>query len=602
LPYHPLGERFLALPGANRAFDRQYAQIYFGRYARLEPVVRARAEKRWPGVPLKKILAVEEGVECAVVGTLYKDMKLKPSILDEYSKDALLAASLAGAVPGGGAQGENYCGDGDALVLEDDGARMALQPAEAEGSSGGGRAPLDVDAMVTGVVVAVRGTAEPGGDFVVTDVCYAGLAAPQAPWPGGGGGGAAAAAANANTNANANANATPSSSSIPASLRDPSAVADAKALEAELAPRPDDAYIALVSGLALGAGASGGCGVVGAAGGGAAGAGGGSFADPLRLQQLVDWLTGCLGAAPEQSLASRVAHLIVAGGTVGALDALAGAPGGGGGGAAGGPGSGGPANGGAGAAGGGGNAPPSSRGASGQAAAAAALRPVRDADMLLAELASALPVDVMPGADDPCASVALPQPPLHRVLLPGASRFSSLGRAPNPCELELGGLRLLGTSGQNVDDVDRYSRRRPAAASAAAAAAAAEGAAPPPPAPFAETGGAAARLDAAVATLRWGHVAPTAPDTLACQPGADDPFVLAGRPDSAVPHVYFVGNQPAFATSVVREEEQQEEQGGGSKAVRVVLVPSFARTGQLVLLNVRTLACHTVTFGGYTPA
>jgi DNA polymerase delta subunit 2 len=576
LPYRPLGERFLALPGAPRAFDRQYAQIYFGRYARLEPVVRARAERRWPGVPVKKILAVEEGEECAVVGTLYKDMKLKPSILDDYSKDALLAASLAGAVPGAGAFGENYCGEGDALVLEDDGARMALRPAAAADGSPPPRPPLDVDALVTGVVVALRGTAEPGGDFVVTDVCYAGLAAPQAPWPGS----AAPAAAPAATTTT-----TTTTHCLPASLRDPSAVPDPKSLEAELAPRPDDAYIALVSGLALGAGATGGCGVVGGAGAGA----GGSFADPLRLQQLVDWLTGCLGAAPEQSLASRVAHLIVAGGTVGALDALAAGGGGGAGGAGGGPGSGGPGSGsGAGAA----TAAPSARGAAGQAAAAAAaLRPVRDADMLLAELASALPVDVMPGADDPCASVALPQPPLHPVLLPGASRFSSLGRAPNPCEVEVGGLRLLGTSGQNVDDIDRYSRRRPVGAGAGAPA---------------ETGGAAARLDAAVATLRWAHVAPTAPDTLACHPGADDPFVLAGRPESAVPHVYFVGNQPAFATAVVREEEEggEKEGEGGSnpKAVRVVLVPSFARTGQLVLLNARTLACHTVTFGGYTAA
>jgi DNA polymerase delta subunit 2 len=36
---------------------------------------------------VRDILKVEEDVECCVVGTLYKDMKLKPSILDEYAKD-----------------------------------------------------------------------------------------------------------------------------------------------------------------------------------------------------------------------------------------------------------------------------------------------------------------------------------------------------------------------------------------------------------------------------------------------------------------------------------------------------------------------------------
>lgn len=42
-----------------------------------------------------------------------------------------------------------------------------------------------------------------------------------------------------------------------------------------------------------------------------------------------------------------------------------------------------------------------------------ALQPVRDLDLLLAELAAALPVDVMPGPEDP-ANVALPQQPMHR--------------------------------------------------------------------------------------------------------------------------------------------------------------------------------------------
>ena len=32
------------------------------------------------------ILAVPEGAEVLVIGTIYKDMKLKPSILDEYVK------------------------------------------------------------------------------------------------------------------------------------------------------------------------------------------------------------------------------------------------------------------------------------------------------------------------------------------------------------------------------------------------------------------------------------------------------------------------------------------------------------------------------------
>ena len=40
------------------------------------------------------ILDLPEGREVAIVGTLYKDMKLKPSILDEYNKVAPLPLCL----------------------------------------------------------------------------------------------------------------------------------------------------------------------------------------------------------------------------------------------------------------------------------------------------------------------------------------------------------------------------------------------------------------------------------------------------------------------------------------------------------------------------
>jgi hypothetical protein len=41
-------------------------------------------------VAVTTVLGLEEGKDCIVVGTLYKHMKLKPSILDEYSKEVLL--------------------------------------------------------------------------------------------------------------------------------------------------------------------------------------------------------------------------------------------------------------------------------------------------------------------------------------------------------------------------------------------------------------------------------------------------------------------------------------------------------------------------------
>lgn len=38
---------------------------------------------------VQNILGLEEGKDCIIIGTLYKQMKLKPSVLDEYSKEVI---------------------------------------------------------------------------------------------------------------------------------------------------------------------------------------------------------------------------------------------------------------------------------------------------------------------------------------------------------------------------------------------------------------------------------------------------------------------------------------------------------------------------------
>jgi len=87
--------------------------------------------------------------------------------------------------------------------------------------------------------------------------------------------------------------------------------------------------------------------------------------------------------------------------------------------------------------------------------------------------------------------------------------------------------------------------------------------------------------------LRWRHLAPTAPDTLPCFPFAmDDPFVLTESP-----HVLFAGNQLRYGTRLVK--------GAGGQRVRVVAVPSFARSRTAVLVNLRTLRCHPLSFQSY---
>lgn len=56
----------------------------------------------------------------------------------------------------------------------------------------------------------------------------------------------------------------------------------------------------------------------------------------------------------------------------------------------------------------------------------------------------------------------------------------------------------------------------------------------------------------------------------------DDPFVL-----KACPHLYFVGNQPEFGTRMIH--------GPAGQSVRLVAVPAFTASKEIVLVDMETL-------------
>jgi DNA polymerase delta subunit 2 len=69
-----------------------------------------------------------------------------------------------------------------------------------------------------------------------------------------------------------------------------------------------------------------------------------------------------------------------------------------------------------------------------------------------------------------------------------------------------------------------------------------------------------------------------------CYPFQDkDQFVI-----EECPHVYFVGNQPRYDTTVI--------DGPAGQHVRLVTIPKFHATGELVLLDVETLEVEIVKF------
>ncbi|KAJ2542537.1 DNA polymerase delta small subunit Cdc1 [Coemansia sp. RSA 1822] len=174
---------------------------------------------------------------------------------------------------------------------------------------------------------------------------------------------------------------------------------------------------------------------------------------------------------------------------------------------------------------------------------------VASVDAYLADIAACMPLTLLPGHGDP-ASASLPQQPLHPSMFAQCRQFTGFQSLTNPAYFEINGTLVLGTSGQNIDDLCRYSDETP--------------------------------CQLAAQSLQWRHIAPTAPDTLWCYPFTEhDPFIVR-----TTPHVYFAGNQREFDVGVAVGTEGQE--------TRIIMVPEFSVSRSIVLLNLRTLECSTV--------
>uniref|UniRef100_F1L491 DNA polymerase delta small subunit n=1 Tax=Ascaris suum TaxID=6253 RepID=F1L491_ASCSU len=168
-------------------------------------------------------------------------------------------------------------------------------------------------------------------------------------------------------------------------------------------------------------------------------------------------------------------------------------------------------------------------------------------DKFFSKVSSLLEVDVMPGLGDP-ATHLMPQQPIHRAVFPNASYHGKmLNLVTNPYYFTLNGIHIMGTSGNNVSDLKRFSTK-------------------------------ASSTDILERILLWQHLAPTVPDTVDGFPFIDrDPFII----EDAFPHILFAANQ-SVAESAVREFE-------GGRRTLLVSVPSFAKTKSALLVNLRTL-------------
>ncbi|KAJ5791565.1 uncharacterized protein N7518_008576 [Penicillium psychrosexuale] len=223
--------------------------------------------------------------------------------------------------------------------------------------------------------------------------------------------------------------------------------------------------------------------------------------------------------------------------------------------------------------------------------------PITELDNFLAEILPSIPITLMSGEKDP-ANFSLPQQGIHRTMFPQAREYSAppvrgdekpevswFDSVTNPWDGDVEGWRVWGCSGQNVDDVLRYIPIEGGDSS-----------------PEKETD-SNARMRIMEAMLRWRCGVPTAPDTIWSYPyQSEEPYVI-----ESCPHIFFAGNQPQFKTTTIeggvppRLDGDTEMTGAADSSdtarVRLLALPKFSETGELILVDTETLEVEVVRFG-----
>jgi DNA polymerase delta subunit 2 len=404
----------------DKNYRQQYGDMYFLRLAKLKPVVEKVAAEAWNGLEIGgQEVSHVERVLDVRQGSLC--WVTGTIYMDMPLKPNILDDISKDHWVTALPPREKYISPTgeDLIMLEDESGRLRLTGAA-----------LADEMLVTGCIVSVMGTENANGDFEVIDVKVPGLPPQPRRW----------------TRSNApNANSSARDSNGLKQEDEDTSMADTPNIDT---PRGHQGKIAIVSGLGIS---------------------GNSAEKAVQTDLLSEFLIGEAFDPKMQHEVSKIGRLVIAGNSLaGDNDALTHDTIG--------------------------NTRKSTK-KYGYDSSAYNPAPTAHLDNFLASILPSLPVTLLPGIADP-ANVSMPQQPIHSAMFPQAREYASMppepGQQPqpgwydsvtNPWDGEVEGWKVLGTGGQNLDDIFKYVESND-------------------------------RLGMMEAMCRWRCVAPTAPDTL----------------------------------------------------------------------------------------
>ena len=89
---------------SNKKFGVQYSNIYYTRLIQMRGIINEKIKINNPSLKICNILTIPNKTKCAVIVTLYKEMKKKPNIL----------------FPQINSNSNNFCSSDDQIYAEDD--------------------------------------------------------------------------------------------------------------------------------------------------------------------------------------------------------------------------------------------------------------------------------------------------------------------------------------------------------------------------------------------------------------------------------------------------------------------------------------------------